>query len=122
MTVPGVTDWVVVGQAVRGVEHRDTSKKYHAEPRCMGDGVGAANRVELVEQRAYVELGGVDGDAEPESDGLVRGALRKQRQNLQFARRQRAVAVSRWRCDREKHQGRISALACTDQPQTGHAC
>ena len=37
----------------------------------MRDGVGAADRVEFVEQRADMELGGVDGDAKPPGDHLV---------------------------------------------------
>jgi len=45
-------------------------------PRRMGDGIGAADGIELVEQRAHVEFRGVDGYAEPLRDGLVRGALR----------------------------------------------
>ena len=30
----------------------------------MGDGVGPPNRIELVQKRGDVELGGVNGDAE----------------------------------------------------------
>jgi hypothetical protein len=49
----------------------ETSKIDDAEPGGMRDGVGAADRVELVEQRADMELGGVDGDAKPAGDHLV---------------------------------------------------
>jgi hypothetical protein len=41
------------------------SKIDDAEPSGMRDGVGASDRVEFVEQRADMELGGVDGDAKP---------------------------------------------------------
>jgi hypothetical protein len=37
-------------------------------PRRVGDGVGASDRVELVQKRGDVQLGGVDGDVEPTSD------------------------------------------------------
>ena len=40
-------------------------------PPCVGDGVGVSDRVELVQKKGDVELGGVDGDAEPTGDRLV---------------------------------------------------
>ena len=49
----------------------EPSKTDHAEARCMGDCVSATDRVELVEQRANVELGRVDGNAEPPRDRLI---------------------------------------------------
>ena len=54
----------------------------------MGDGVSATDRVELVEQRANVELGRVDGNAELEAPSA------RSVQNLQFALRQWHVAIS----------------------------
>jgi hypothetical protein len=39
-------------------------------PARVGVGVGATNRIELVQTRGDVELGGVDGDAEPTGDHL----------------------------------------------------
>jgi hypothetical protein len=42
----------------------------YTTPRRVGDGVGAPNRIELVQKRGDVELGGVDGDAEPTGDHL----------------------------------------------------
>ena len=49
----------------------DWSKVNDTTPRRVGDGVGAPNRIELVQKRGDVELGGVDGDAKPPGDHLV---------------------------------------------------
>ena len=46
-----------------------------AEPRCMRDGIGAADGVELVKKRADVKLGSMNRYAEPPGDGLVRGSF-----------------------------------------------
>ena len=57
-----------------GVQHRaweKTSKIDDAEPGGMRNGVCAADRVEFVEQRADMELGGVDRNAKPLGDHLV---------------------------------------------------
>jgi hypothetical protein len=43
----------------------------HPKPRGVGHRVGAAGGIELVEQRADVEFGGVNGYSEPSRDGLV---------------------------------------------------
>ena len=40
-------------------------------PPCVGDGVGVSDRVELVQKKGDVELGGVGRDAEPTGDRLV---------------------------------------------------
>ena len=45
---------------------RKKAKVNDTTPRRMGDGVGAPNRIELVQKRRDVELGGMDGDAEPQ--------------------------------------------------------
>jgi hypothetical protein len=42
-----------------------------ATPCCVGYCIGPPNRIELVEKRGYVELGGVDRDAEPTGDHFV---------------------------------------------------
>src|SRR5216684_8315222 len=51
------------------------SKMNNAKASCMRDGVGAPDRIELVDQRTYMELGRVDGDAETSSDRLIRHPL-----------------------------------------------
>ena len=53
--------------------------------------VGAADRVELVDDRSDVKLGRVDRDREPSRDGLVRRALSEQHEHLKFARGERNV-------------------------------
>src|SRR5262249_21371203 len=63
------------------------------EPRGVCDGVGAANRIQLVEELADVELGRVHRDAEPPGDLLVGRALGDQRQYLDFARGQRLIEL-----------------------------
>ena len=93
----GMGDRVLGRQSVCGVEHDNTSEMDDAEPCCVRDGVGAADRVKLVDQRADVELGRVDGDAEPAGDHLVRRSLGEQRQHLQFARRQGDLDIRLWR-------------------------
>ena len=60
----------------------------NAEPRGVRDGVGATDRIELVQELADVELGRVHRDAEPPGDLLVGRALGDQRQHLDFARGQ----------------------------------
>jgi hypothetical protein len=49
----------------------DISKVDNAKPRRMGHRIRAADRVELVDEGTDVELGGVDGDAEPLGNHLV---------------------------------------------------
>src|SRR5258707_258108 len=51
-----------------------TSKADDAEPSRVRDGVGAAYGIKLVEKRADVKLGGVNRNAEPAGDDLVRGS------------------------------------------------
>src|SRR5262245_18606096 len=63
----------------------------NTEPRGVCDGVGAANRIQLVEELADVELGRVHRDAEPPGDLLVGRALGDQRQHLDLARGQRLI-------------------------------
>jgi len=46
----------------------------HAEARSVGDSIGAAGGVELIDQGADMELGGVDRDPKPAGDCLVGGA------------------------------------------------
>ena len=47
------------------INHSRTSEVEYAPPRRMGDCVGAAHGVELVQQGADMELGRVNGNAEP---------------------------------------------------------
>jgi hypothetical protein len=63
----------------------------NTEPRGVRDGVGAASRIQLVDELADVELGCVYRDAEPPGDLLVGCALGEQRQHLDFARGQRLI-------------------------------
>jgi hypothetical protein len=53
----------------------------------MGDGIGAAGGVELIDEGANMELGGVNRDPEPAGDCLVGIALSEKLKGLQFARR-----------------------------------
>jgi hypothetical protein len=69
----------------------------NTEPRGVRDGVGATNRIQLVEELADVELGRVHRDAEPPGDLLVGRALSDQCQHLDFARRQRLIEFRRGR-------------------------
>jgi len=71
----------------RPLREQSASEKDHAEPSGMRDGAGAADCVELVDERADVKLGGMDGDAEPAGNYLVRRALGEQSQYLEFAGR-----------------------------------
>ena len=63
--------------------------------------VGAADRVELVDDRSDVKLGRVDRDREPSRDGLVRRALSEQHEHLKFARGERNVDRAPWVSDAE---------------------
>lgn len=80
----------------------------------MRDRVGTTNSVELVKQRADVELGGVNRNAESARDLFVRGTLGKQRDNLELPRGQRNLAITQSRFCCRKHQGCISGFARTD--------
>ena len=80
-----------------------TSKIEYAEPRRVRDRVGAADCVELVEQGADVELGRVNGNAESARDLFVRGALRKQRENLELPRGKWNLAITQSRFCCRKH-------------------
>ena len=90
-----------------------TSKIDDAELGSMRDGVGAADRVEFIEQRADMELGSVNGNAKPARDLFVRCTLSKQRKNLELAWRQRNLAITQSRSGRRMHQGCISGFART---------
>ena len=56
--------------------------------------VGATGGIKLVEQRADVEFGGVNGYSEPPRNSFVRRAFRHQQEHIAFARRK--VDVSRF--------------------------
>ena len=75
----------VIHAALRFAHFDHLSQVNDTTPRGVGDGVGAPNRIELVQKRRDVELGGMDGDAEPQGDHLVRRPLGQQRQNFLFA-------------------------------------
>src|SRR3977135_2120104 len=70
-----------------------TSKMNDALPDRLCHGVRAAGGVELVEQRAEVELGGGNRDAQPPGDRLVRCAFGHQGQHFEFAPGQGAVGI-----------------------------
>jgi len=55
-----------------------------AAPGGMRDGVGAASGIELVQDRADVEHGDMDGNAELSCDHLVGGAFRHQREYIEW--------------------------------------
>ena len=69
----------------------------------MRDGVGTTNGVEFVKQGANVELGGVNRNAESARDLFVRGALRKQRENLELPRGKWNLAITQSRFCCRKH-------------------
>ena len=84
----------------------------------MRDGVGAAYGIKLVEKRADVELGGVNRNAEPAGDDLVRGSFCEQRQHLEFAGCQMASPSA---CAAVVEAiTRTSAGSPSDQPKTRH--
>ena len=60
----------------------------------MGDGIGPAGRVQLVQDLADMELRGVDRNSEASGDHLVRSTLSEQRQHLELARRQRRFKIN----------------------------
>jgi hypothetical protein len=59
----------------RPLSEQPASEKDDAEPSGVRDDVGAADCVELVDERADVKLGSMDGNAEPAGNYLARGAL-----------------------------------------------
>jgi hypothetical protein len=66
------------------------------KPRRVGDGVGAPNRIELVQKRGDVKLGGVDGEMPSRrAITLFDAPLGQQGQNLQLAGRQRDNGAAR---------------------------
>ena len=99
--------------------------------------VGAADRVELVDDRSDVKLGRVDRDREPSRDGLVRRALSEQHEHLKFARGERNVDRCRARGvvphrGRELfirllhracrgHNDRVGRITRCNETQAGHA-
>jgi transcriptional regulator BetI-like protein len=92
------------------------------EPRGVLDGVGATDRIQLVEELADVELGRVHRDAEPPGDHLVGRALGDQRQHLDFARGQRLIGfgmvVAGFVADRDD-VGSLSRRGETDMRHAG---
>jgi hypothetical protein len=68
-----VADSGLLENTVRDIGQEEPSKLI--TPGRVGDGVSAADGVKLVEQRANVELGRVDGNAESLRDRLIRGSL-----------------------------------------------
>ena len=72
----------------------------NAAPGCMGDGVGSARRIELVQQLANMELGRVDGNAKLSSNLLVGRALGQQRKHLNLSGGQRGILPGLFRCSR----------------------
>jgi len=77
--------------------------------------------IELVDEGADVELGGVNRDPEPAGDGLVGSALSKKLKDLHFPWRQPCVGV---RCSGVlwQDQADIGLLAGGGQPHTGNVC
>ena len=91
------------------------------EPQSVGDGIGAAGGVELIDEGADMELGSVNRDPEPAGDGLVGSALSEKLKDLQFTRRQPSVGAYRSRVLRQD-QSDVGLLAWSDQPHTGKVC
>ena len=108
--------WVADRVFIKGRQRRAcwALKIEYAEPSRMRDRVGTTNSIELVKQRADVELGGVNRNAESARDLFVRGTLGKQRDNLELPRGQRNLAITQSRFCCRKHQGCISGFARTD--------
>ena len=87
--------------------------------------VGAADRVELVDDRSDVKLGRVDRDREPPRDRLVRRALSEQHEHLQFARGERNVDRCRarggvTRRGRELSIRLLHCACCGHNDRVGH--
>jgi len=86
----------------------------------MGDGIGTTDRIELVDQSGYMELGRVDRYAETASYRFVRHALSEKGKHLQFAGGQHGILI-RWRRHTiGKDHGYIGRLAGTHQLQARH--
>jgi len=60
----------------------------YADPRRVGDGIGAADGVKLLQQRCDMILCGMGRDAEAASDQFVRRPLCQQRKDIQLSGRQ----------------------------------
>ena len=64
----------------------------------MCDGVGSASGIELIQQLADMELGRVDGNAEPSGNLLVGRALGQHRKHLKLSGGQRGILTGLLRC------------------------
>jgi hypothetical protein len=97
--------WVADRVAMRAgyIKHGGTLEIEYAPPRRMGDCFGTTNGIELVEQGADVELGGVNRNAKSARDLFVRGAFRKQRENLELPRGKWNFAITQSRFCCGKH-------------------
>src|SRR3954453_14150851 len=91
--------WIaVVGFVDVGVEQDGSHSWDDAALGCMCDGVGSASGIELVQQLADMELGRVDGNAEPSGNLLVGRALGQQRKHLKLSGGQRGILTGLLRC------------------------
>src|SRR5882724_126566 len=93
----------------------------HPTPRRVRDRVGAAGGVELVEDRADMEFGGMDRYAEPLRDGLVGGALGHQREDVALARRQIGLGRLCGTMPIACHERHVRRLGRTRKAQAGDA-
>src|SRR5262245_65854179 len=79
----------------RGLTGQETSKMENTDSCSMGDSIGAADSVELFQQRCDVVLGRVRRNAEHSRNLLVRRSLRQQREQFQFSLRGSKTRVRR---------------------------
>src|SRR6185437_12035816 len=83
--------------------------------------IGAAGGVELVQDRADMKFGGVDGDAELPGDGLVGGAFGHQRQHVELTRGQLDVGPVAITRPLARYDGEIGGLPWRGEDDTGDA-
>jgi hypothetical protein len=86
-----------------------------ADPCGMGDGIGAAHGVKLLEQRCDVILGCVCRNAEPAGNQLVRRTLCQQRKHFQFPGRELDVGFQPGRRRERGDDKGVRFIAFTDQ-------
>jgi len=90
------------------------SKMEDTDPGGMGDSIGAAHSVKLLQQRCDVILGGVRRNAKPAGNQLVRRALCQQRKHFQFSGGERNVVHLNRRCGRGGNK-RVGFIVLADQ-------